>query len=77
MEIGALMVGKISNHLQMTETRCVKAGSEKGYFEFGGSTIILLLSPNAVCLRKKLFAKKNSDGEIPVSIGQALSQRLK
>ena len=40
MEVGALMVGKIANHDGAGSMRRV---IEKGYFQFGGSTIILLL----------------------------------
>lgn len=45
MEVGALMVGRICNYHQ---TRNVRRGEEKGRFEFGGSTVILLLQKNAV-----------------------------
>ncbi len=76
MEVGALLVGKIHNHLQESETSQVRAGSEKGYFEFGGSTVILLFTKDAVCMRKDLFQNKNSDGEAAVQIGQVLTQRL-
>lgn len=38
IEVGALLVGKINNHNQET----YKKGEEKGYFELGGSTIIIL-----------------------------------
>ena len=41
MEVGALMVGRISNNNKSSCT--VDKGEEKGYFEFGGSTIVLLL----------------------------------
>ena len=40
MEVGALMVGKIVNH---SCTGPVHRGDEKGLFEFGGSTVILML----------------------------------
>ena len=40
MEVGALMVGKIVNH---RESCSVLRGEEKGYFEFGGSTIVCFL----------------------------------
>lgn len=40
MEIGALLVGRITNHRNHLYA---KRGMEKGYFEFGGSTIILLV----------------------------------
>ena len=43
MEVGAMMVGKITNLHKNPAT--VKKGQEKGNFEFGGSTIILLIQP--------------------------------
>lgn len=39
MEVGALMVGRITND---TSVSTAVRGGEKGYFEYGGSTIILL-----------------------------------
>lgn len=58
MEVGALMVGRISNNdLYPCE---VTKGDEKGYFEFGGSTIVLLLQKG-----RKLsydFLKNTEDG---------------
>lgn len=41
LEVGATMVGRISNFEQGVAK--VKKGEEKGMFEFGGSTIMLLL----------------------------------
>lgn len=58
MEIGALMVGRISN--KETYPCTVVKGDEKGYFEFGGSTIVLLLQKG-----RKLcydFLKNTEDG---------------
>lgn len=65
IEIGALLVGRITN--KKAEKR-VKRGQEKGYFEFGGSTIVLLLS--------KKYAKyyKDSDAEIPVILGETIEK---
>jgi phosphatidylserine decarboxylase len=42
IEIGAMLVGKIKNH-PITE---FKRLDEKGYFEYGGSTIVILLKNN-------------------------------
>ncbi len=39
MEVGALLVGRITND---TSVSTAVRGEEKGYFEYGGSTIILL-----------------------------------
>lgn len=44
MEIGAVLVGKIHNHELLEALK----GEEKGYFEFGGSTIILLFQKEDV-----------------------------
>ena len=40
VEIGALLVGRIKNHHGAQE---IIKGQEKGFFEYGGSTIVLLL----------------------------------
>jgi len=53
MEVGAMMVGRITNH--EAEPGYVTRGEEKGYFEFGGSTIILLTQKGAVLPRKNIF----------------------
>lgn len=75
MEVGALLVGKIRNEPLRSEDGRVRAGQEKGCFEFGGSTIILLFQKNAVRLDGKLFERKNGDGEIPVRMGETVAVR--
>lgn len=52
MEVGALLVGKISNH---TQSGIVTRGSEKGFFEYGGSTIIVLTEKDMVSPREDLL----------------------
>lgn len=42
IEIGAMLIGKIKNHLVDKFNKM----DEKGYFEYGGSTIVLLLKDN-------------------------------
>lgn len=74
MEIGALLVGKICSERLTRETNHVRAGVEKGYFEFGGSTILLLLEKDAVCIRRELYARRNADGEISVRAGEKLTK---
>lgn len=58
MEVGALMVGRIVNHKQSTE---VQQGEEKGYFEYGGSTIIVMTKKDTVIPRQDLL-KNSADG---------------
>ena len=52
MEVGALLVGKISNHKQST---VVTRGEEKGFFEYGGSTIVVLTQKGRVTPRSDLL----------------------
>lgn len=71
MEIGALLVGKISNDPLSGDP--VK-GMEKGHFEYGGSTIVLLFQQNAVQLLP-LFAQHLDTGrEQTVSIGEIIGE---
>lgn len=65
MEVGALMIGRITN-LPPGESGEVKAGQEKGYFEFGGSTIVVLL--------KKGVLDGSDESEIPVRRGDTILQ---
>lgn len=74
MEVGALMVGKIVNHKQSCP---VIRGEEKGYFEFGGSTIILLLQKDTITLRSDLL-KNTADGyETQVQLGDRIGEALR
>lgn len=69
MEVGAMMVGRITN-VPVRIGDKVRRGMEKGYFEFGGSTIIVLLKGEGIELNEKLLARKNAEGEIPVKVGE-------
>lgn len=66
-EIGALMVGRIVNH----EKEAFSAGEEKGYFEFGGSTVIVLLKRGFGVARRFYENTKNGE-ETRVKYGEAL-----
>lgn len=73
MEVGALLVGKIRNH---NET----AGSfaklqEKGYFEYGGSTVILLLKKDAVTVDADILKYSAQGIETKVKIGERIAAR--
>lgn len=73
MEVGALMVGKITNHPVRGP---VRRGEEKGYFEFGGSTIIVLLKPGAAVLRGDISAASARGEETRVLLGQRIGTAL-
>ena len=73
MEIGAIMVGKITNHeLNGRVTR----GMEKGYFEFGGSTVVVLVKKNKIKFDKEFLAKLNKYKEIPVRMGNSIAGKI-
>lgn len=71
MEVGALLVGKISNH---TEGGIVSRGDEKGFFEYGGSTIILLTEKNAVSPREDLLQNTAEGYETKILQGHPLGK---
>lgn len=73
MEIGALLVGKISNYKEMNGD-LVHMGQEKGFFEYGGSSIVLLLKEN-VELDERIWSISRIGQEIPVGIGELLVRR--
>lgn len=75
MEVGALLVGKINNRQLPLDTQYVLAGEEKGCFEFGGSTIILLFQKNMIQLNKDLFKRQSLEREIPVNIGEYIAHK--
>lgn len=74
IEVGAIMVGKIKNkHEEYT----FKKGEEKGMFEFGGSTIVLMIKKDIVDLDNDII-KNSSDGfETKVSVGESIGKRKK
>lgn len=71
MEVGALMVGRISNH---THEGLAVRGEEKGCFEFGGSTIILLIQKDKLILRDDIKEATLKE-EVSVKLGEAIGRR--
>lgn len=69
MEVGALMVGKIVNTIT---SGSVLKGQEKGYFEFGGSTIILLLQKDTVSIDKDILDNSSDNIETIVKYGERI-----
>lgn len=69
IEVGALLVGKINNH---DKVECKKY-EEKGYFEFGGSTIILLLNKK-IKFDSDIIEANNLGYEVKVCAGEPIGQ---
>lgn len=72
MEVGALMVGKISNHHLIGE---FNRGDEKGMFEFGGSTIILMTQKDTVTVDEDILLNSKDGYETIVSIGEKIGAK--
>ena len=67
MEVGAMMVGRIKNYHGPKQ---VKKGSEKGRFEFGGSTILLLVQKDRVDFREEFLKHTEQGIETQVEMGE-------
>lgn len=68
VEVGAMLVGRIVNHAASTFAR----GDEKGYFCFGGSTIVLLTQAEQLQLNPEL--ESCFEEEIPVLQGETIGR---
>ncbi|MBQ6968122.1 MAG: phosphatidylserine decarboxylase [Lachnospiraceae bacterium] len=71
MEVGAMLVGKITDHPVSEPGQVVTGGEEKGYFEYGGSTIIVI-TEHRVKLSGELSGRIKGDSEIPVVAGETV-----
>ncbi len=71
MEVGALFVGKIVNHHEKME---VRRGMEKGYFEFGGSTVILVFEKDKVVLAEDIVKNTEEGFETVVKMGEVIGK---
>ena len=73
IEVGALMVGKIVNYDQVA---CILRGDEKGKFEFGGSTIVLLFKKDTVDIDDDLIENTKNGYETAVKMGERIGKQL-
>ncbi len=69
MEIGALLVGKIHNS---HGRRPVLRGQEKGWFEFGGSSILLLFRKDTILPDADLLRNTAEGFETAVRMGECI-----
>lgn len=73
MEVGALLVGKIKNH----DMNFGRKGEEKGYFELGGSTIILFIEKDKVIIDEDIWQLSKENIETNVKIGEKIGKIIK
>ncbi len=74
VDVGALCVGKITNNKSI---KSFKKGDEKGYFEFGGSTIILFVEDNKVIIDNDILLNSTLGKETVVSCGEKIGIKVK
>jgi phosphatidylserine decarboxylase len=75
VEVGAMMVGSIVQH-QPRGGPCQK-GREKGYFQFGGSTVLLILEPDRVEMDDDIRRWSDKGVETLVKYGEAIGTTVK
>lgn len=73
MEVGAMMVGKICNYHQEHNFR---RGEEKGRFEFGGSTIVMLLKKDTVQIDNDIRETTARGQEFKIKLGERVGKRI-
>lgn len=71
IEVGAMCVGKI---VQTTSSKDFHRGQEKGYFLFGGSTVILVGEPNRWKPTADLLEMTEKGFETSLLLGQKIAQ---
>ena len=67
--VGALLVGRIQNH---TPGDMVRRGEEKGLFEFGGSTVIVLLEKGFAQIDPDILKNSGAGEETLVKMGERI-----
>jgi len=72
MEVGALFVGRIVNRDISDSKRQFKRGDEKGMFEFGGSTVVMLFQKDAVVLDEVFYKNTRENKETIVRMGNRI-----
>ena len=71
VEVGAMMVGRICNR---HGAKSVRRGEEKGRFEFGGSTIVMLLEKGAAEIDRDILKNSFEGFETIVKYGEKIGE---
>lgn len=74
VEIGAFTVGSIRQDYQPGQP--LRRGDHKGWFELGGSTVVLLFQKNAIRFDADLLANSANGLETQVRMGESIGQKI-
>lgn len=69
-EVGATMVGSM---IQTYTDTTIKKGQEKGYFKFGGSTVVLLFEKDQIKIDSDLLINSSTGLETTVKMGEQIA----
>lgn len=72
IEVGAMLVGKIKNYHQEHN---FKRGEEKGKFEFGGSTICMIVKKDIVEIEPRIIQALETQSEFKVKLGEKIGKK--
>ena len=70
VEVGATMVGSM---IQTYKNTKVKKGEEKGYFKFGGSTVVLLFEKDKIKIDADLLTNTEKGLETTIKMGEQIA----
>jgi phosphatidylserine decarboxylase len=73
IEVGALFVGKVVQ--RHYGAYAFKRGEEKGWFEFGGSTVIQLFKKGAIMPDADIIGQSGKNTEVLVKIGEKVGEK--
>lgn len=71
VEIGATCVGTI--HQTFSSKHAVRKGEEKGFFSFGGSSVVLLFEKNRIIFDSDLLEQSSYGRETKCQMGQSIA----
>jgi phosphatidylserine decarboxylase len=75
IEVGATNVGTI-RHAELPEDKVVNRGARKGWFEFGGSSVVTLFEKGRVQLSEDLVEQTQNGVELYARMGDRMGKVL-
>lgn len=72
VEVGATMVGSM---IQTYAGTVVRKGNEKGYFKFGGSTVVLLFEKDKIKIDSDLIKNTAKGLETTIKMGERIAEK--